>query len=148
MKKKFRVWDRKRREWINANFICSFLLDGSLIANSLKETRDGDFIICQYTGLKDKNDQEIWEGDILLCIDVPLEFYGEVKYDPPCFRILTPNGNDALICAEFYEKFEAVGNIFENPELLEKNMPQCSSKEHLDWIDQKIKKRKRSKIGL
>ena len=71
--------------------------------------------VCQYTGLKDKNGKEIYEGDILYG-----EFYG---YPFPCIETFTVKWHkaDAGFLANYFNnaKCEVIGNIFDNPELLE-----------------------------
>lgn len=71
----------------------------------------------QYTGLKDANGVEIYEGDILRC----LGFDGVVGFDidEPRFSV-TPTGEGeslALIKQEMHH-FKVIGNIYQNPELL------------------------------
>jgi hypothetical protein len=65
----------------------------------------------QYTGLKDKNGKEIYEGDILKS-DI---FTGQVIYYAPTFMVVEKDGWDMITNGEDYE---IVGNIYENPELL------------------------------
>lgn len=66
----------------------------------------------QYTGLKDKNGKEIYEGDITTDGDMICR----VEYDVPVFTLKSiSNGNDYN---PFYENLEVIGNIYENPELL------------------------------
>lgn len=90
--------------------------------------------ICQCTGLKDKNGKLIWENDI-----VKKEFYtdydafanseeyiGVVKYEDCAWVIETKRNN--LICtrpiiesmaySDDVKHFEVIGNIFDNPELI------------------------------
>lgn len=80
--------------------------------------------ICQYTGLADKNGKKIWENDILKAyLD---ETYPE---DTTYIKIAWSEGRFCTNenCSddiETFEKwdadhFEACGNIFDNPELLE-----------------------------
>lgn len=83
-------------------------------------------IFMQYTGLKDVNDKEIYEGDIVdatYCIDGCLYYsedeYGIVVWDEKkCgFRIKFDDKVDTTRMS-YYRYFEVVGNIYENPELL------------------------------
>ena len=80
---------------------------------------------CQYTGLKDKNGKEIYEGDLLQLIT--FEGDGEilaypVEYEDGCFGIRT-NG-EYLAELKYYidmsfVEAEIIGNIYENPEFAE-----------------------------
>ena len=75
------------------------------------------FVLMQYTGLKDKNGKEIYEGDIVKSyyyIDTP---NGEQER----FNQKVINYNDVLCEYKInaFENLEVIGNIYENPELLE-----------------------------
>lgn len=66
----------------------------------------------QYTGLTDKNGTRIFEGDIVLVKDCG---YGEIRYCGSGFAL----GFGCGFCvSEKYER-EVIGNIHDNPELLE-----------------------------
>ena len=73
----------------------------------------------QYLGLKDKNGKEIYEGDIVnrYWHEAYAPDIWEVKWDAPnvCFFLFNKNGKDWL----YEDPLEIIGNIFENPELLE-----------------------------
>ena len=74
-----------------------------------------DFILMQYTGLKDKDGKEIYEGDILQEDDIydrPTKQFYEVKYNATS----TTFG----IHWSMQDSYKIIGNIYENPELLKK----------------------------
>lgn len=70
----------------------------------------------QYTGLKDKNGTKIFEGDIVL-LKGEEEPY-QVAFDESCFQVY---GNSiCYVMDNFYDHdIEVIGNIYDNPELLE-----------------------------
>lgn len=89
----------------------------------------------QYTGLKDKNGTEIYEGDIVkIEFDMffmnfglnehikehgnKYEFVGEVKYYDGAFHI-DNNKDEAYDLFHEINTVEVIGRIYENPELLE-----------------------------
>lgn len=80
--------------------------------------------LCQFTGLCDKNGNKIWENDILMAhFD---EFYPEdVTYETVEWGIAGWVTHEAGSAGRRYldkfdlENFEVVGNIFDNPELLQ-----------------------------
>ena len=77
--------------------------------------KDGYKLIakCQYTGLKDKNGKEVYEGDIVIASGS----IWELQYSPPfCCYILRGGKHDSFIPQD--EELEVIGNIYENPELL------------------------------
>lgn len=75
--------------------------------------------VMQYTGLKDENGMEIYEGDILQ-FSGRVVACGIVKYNENlcCFQACHKM-SCWLICKESEVKVEIIGNIYENPELLE-----------------------------
>lgn len=78
--------------------------------------------LMQYTGLKDKNGKEIFEGDVVQfeCTNEKGEERTEVeqvvwaKYD---YQLINRKGN-APIYAIGEDVIEIIGNVWENPELL------------------------------
>ncbi|MDD5007300.1 MAG: YopX family protein [Syntrophorhabdaceae bacterium] len=126
---KFRAWDREQYEMSYSDPLDDLECASSWF-NSL-EDRDirasGNIELMQYTGLKDKNGKEIYEGDIghgnrlVSFIIVPIlgglsvlniRFFGQEHNE----LIALPT-NDAQTAAWLHES-EVIGNIYENPELL------------------------------
>lgn len=84
-----------------------------------------DVILMQFTGLKDKNGKEIYEEDIvrsegnLLSIQYSIDgnhaYYAGYRLDDP--------GLETVMELFNYGELEVIGNIYENPELLEFGPP-------------------------
>lgn len=75
--------------------------------------------IMQFTGLKDKNGKDIYEGDV---IQVNKDKIMPVVYDNASFR--TPYYQSNYILEGWEQSvIEVVGNIYENPELLTPHKP-------------------------
>lgn len=77
-------------------------------------------VLMQYTGLKDSNNVEIYEGDILRVDEYDCGFIDEVKWESGGFWFPKQRqwgcGHGGL-----KECGEVIGNIYENPELLNDN---------------------------
>ena len=130
---KFRAWDKDNEVMFysedNQNNDFTFIAErGGLqfyyIDSSDFCLMDTNSILMQYTGLKDKNGVEIYEGDIVENASKDLKF--QVVYEAPSFNrkwidntskryrehLTEPLAwNTYMIC-------EVIGNIYENPELL------------------------------
>lgn len=76
--------------------------------------------ICQCTGLKDKNEELIWENDIVQYCDFTVENYVIAwELDKACFEY-QQYGCSMMNFDELRGmEVEVIGNIFDNPELLE-----------------------------
>lgn len=80
--------------------------------------------VCQFTGLCDKNGKKIWENDILMA-NLDESYPEDVTYKTVEWGVTgwvthEANSIDRQYLDEFdLEHFEVVGNIFDNPELLQ-----------------------------
>ena len=73
--------------------------------------------IGQFTGLHDKNGKEVYEGDIIRCKSLIASIvFGSSE---ACFYIKIINSYDGYIGNSFLSESEVIGNINDNPELLE-----------------------------
>ena len=127
---KFRAWYVLAEEMINEILMVSFVRkeiigkfsDGSTsVPLTFEDKRNGeDVILMQSTRLKDKNGKEIFEGDVLKNNKyITSVFYEDGAY---CVKFRrTPNTTVTMNVISFIEKYKTriVGNIYENPELLE-----------------------------
>jgi uncharacterized phage protein (TIGR01671 family) len=116
---KFRAWDDGRMVYMTGAL--------ASISRFFRVIRK-DSILLQFTGLKDKNGKEIYEGDVVKCVannDFKWPANGVVEYLPSSAGFAINVGrqsldNDNCYYAHFWSHidFEVIGNIYENPELL------------------------------
>jgi len=136
---KFRAWDVTNGMWIDSgDCIMSVGLDGKILLwhGAREENRldfsgpydvmlwertaflpTGRYKLLQYTGLKDKNGKEIYEGDVVK--DVGGGVY-EVRWSTPYFACYQPGPVEGSeLESHFYDlSLEVIGNVYENPELM------------------------------
>ena len=107
---KFRAWNTRRKEMEMIDDLYWFE------ENQCHHNGDKDFVIQQYTGLTDRNGQEIYEGDLLLsafCRDEenPVEVSWGDKNNG--WNVNHKNGQEGPLLKIHQQSYEVVGNIFE-----------------------------------
>ena len=133
---KFRAWDKDNKEMLyqgsnttynNSVMDCRIVLDElgfdvlvRLYGKDEYEYRNNCELM-QYTGLKDKNGTEIYEGDICNCREY--ECFGKIEWNEDnagfYFYVAVEGGGfDEECLYEYADELEVIGNIHDNPELL------------------------------
>lgn len=122
----FIAWDRANEEMLNVDVIDLFLEEIKVLENdgTVFAMKFRNIELMQSTGLKDKNDKEIFEGDIVKPVSFA-RWIGCVKYLPDqAAFIIDEHNNDYLressvFLSQFSDGLRVLGNVYENPELLE-----------------------------
>lgn len=125
---KFRAWDKEKKKMIVEpplrNSYGKWIVE---YEDVIKENIE----LMQFTGLLDKNGKEIYEGDVLSPTrehkfkQPPIGLKCVVVWDEHylTFSNLKDNVGDGeyLLCESTKKHWEVIGNIYENPELLNTN---------------------------
>jgi uncharacterized phage protein (TIGR01671 family) len=129
---KFRVWNANKKSWIHGphvradmdgvNLFGETILFGAFMDGvGIEELNDCTAL--QYTGLKDKNGREIFEGDFIRLIEDGETSINKIAFNYGHFGIYRGENIKPTLLWPFVDICEVVGNIFDNKELNEKQSP-------------------------
>lgn len=112
---KFRCWDGNKMSSDDRNYDFSSNHEGRYATMSIVS----DYILMQYTGLKDENGKEIYEGDLLKHTGQITNTIHTVQFRGGCYY-LGEGDASLLLCDELINnsKWGVIGNVFEHPDLI------------------------------
>lgn len=118
---KFRAYHKKQKKMyynVEKTYDYGCNGDNDVLAESFAEIlEDNNYDIMQYTGLKDKNGNEIYEGDIL-SLSIHSKKYGVIKWNDNLGGFYIYKVSSYTL--KYADRYEVIGNIYDNSELLEK----------------------------
>ena len=120
---KFRAWDKEQKEGVKYSITDNIPIFCHNTSRWKTDKEGKRFILCQYTGLKNFNGKEIYEGDIVRAIGFS-KWIGVAKYSDKnqafVFECIDKNYRGNIVfMSQFDQGFKILGNIYENPEMLE-----------------------------
>lgn len=122
---KMKAWLKKEKKMVaiigidfNYEYI-RYTEDDNLFNENYKTAEFKNIELLQFSGVKDKAGQELYEADVIKFNDGIDDIYGLISYDDEdgAYRVSYENITEHLLERE--GDFEIVGNIFENPDLHE-----------------------------
>ncbi|HFI0694741.1 TPA: YopX family protein [Streptococcus suis] len=117
---KFRAYNPATNEWYKPEEV--FVSDGNIYLDDddfYELIQNNDVTLMQSTGKMDSTGKvEVYVGDILYYPDQDEDNYGIIKFDEDKLAFVLDNGYERFVYGD-YGMGKVIGNIYENPELLE-----------------------------
>jgi len=120
---KFRAWNKKKKIWCYGTNNVKKWGENTFSLSRFFRYLEGNYLdaetLSQFTGLKDKNGKEIYKGDVVECVSCKEKNrkYKVTWCDKFLGFILEHKKEKYQI--SIFNDFKIIGNVFENPELLE-----------------------------
>ena len=113
----FRAWWKDTKRFLDCDEWYMTCSGAKYLHYAVMPYKDDNFIIEQYTGLKDKNGTKIFEGDIVNMLNIT-DYPMQIKWNKKWARFIFYNLVDKTEMNLFTEQCEVIGNIYDNPELI------------------------------
>jgi len=127
---KFRAWDKDSKLMLYKKFYDHNWYttpkndeDGCHTYSSMQYSDQYHKELMQYTGLKDKNGKEIYEGDIVTAdyLVMTSRYKVTIEDGHPQLVHMRNNALRFFLSKDDVEVYEVIGNIYENPELIKES---------------------------
>lgn len=125
---KFRAWHIEREKMFCVESLqledeYYVLNDGDIYSDAFS-VKKSDIQLMQFIGIQDKSGREVYEGDIIQ-YGTPPTYQSSIFWSPQDFGFVTYNEllgeYTGLSFFTGYKNFKVIGNVHQNPELLEQN---------------------------
>lgn len=117
MKVKFRAWDKNHKEMIYISDFYWFEEEGVHDSDGMGHYTNYELMLS--TNECDKNNKEIYDGDIISHIVNGKKLVGKVDYADGSFGVRIVGGGAQFLCFFVDNTCEVIGNVYENPNLLD-----------------------------
>lgn len=110
---KFRVWDKNQKEMADVDHLTwNRGVEG---LSEINQEMPKWFFLMQFTGLKDRNNKEVYEEDLIRING----YLATIRWNPMFCSFEANFGDGDEVQLWEVKDIEVIGNTFENPELLD-----------------------------
>jgi len=103
---KFRAWDKAYGGYVQSGI--------QFNNTTMRLEAVGGLILEQYTGMNDRNGEDIYEGDVVRRANDTWQIIWQIIWEKDCWGAYRKGEN----LMDWWDEFEVVGNIHANPELI------------------------------